>query len=151
MTRHDIVSRIGSQYLTANIEEDEYSYAKDAGTKAELERIAGHSVTHFKPDRRFVKDTDVGRFVILVETKQDFVESDTEQLKAYLEEERALHRGEKVIAILANTNNDKIMVWKSAIDEEHFLPNETCWNPWSIISMALRLRKRLMGWQQQIC
>lgn len=125
MTRHDIVSRIGSHYLTANIEEDEYSYTKDAGTKADLERVVGHAVTHFKLDRRFVADTDAGRFAVLVETKQNFVESGVEQLKAYLEEERALHRGEKIIAILANTNNDKIMVWKSAVDDEHLLPDET--------------------------
>ena len=32
---------------------------------------------------------------------------------------------EKIICILANTKNDKIKVWKSAIDDEHFLPDET--------------------------
>lgn len=124
MTRHDIVSRIGSQYLTANIEEDEFSYAKDAGSKAALEAKVGHPVTHYKLDRRFVSETDAGRVVVLVETKQNFVDNDAEQLKAYLEEERALYHGEKVIAILANTNNDKIRVWKSAVDDEHLLPNE---------------------------
>lgn len=124
MTRHDIVSRIGSQYLTANIEEDEFSYAKDAGSKAVLEAKVGHPVTHYKLDRRFVSETDAGRVVVLVEAKQNFVDSDAEQLKAYLEEERALYHSEKVIAILANTNNDKIRVWKSAVDDEHLLPDE---------------------------
>lgn len=124
MTRHDIVSRIGSQYLTANIEEDEFSYAKDAGSKAALEAKVGHPVTHYKLDRRFVSNTDAGRIVVLVETKQNFIDSDAEQLKAYLEEEQALYHGEKVIAILANTNNDKIRVWKSAVDDEHLLPDE---------------------------
>lgn len=125
MTRHDIVSRIGSQYLTANIEEDEFSYAKDAGSKAALEAKVGHSVTHYKLDRRFVSNTDFGRVVVLVETKQNFVDSDVEQLKAYLEEERALYQGGKIIAILANTNDDKIMVWKSDIDDDHLLSDES--------------------------
>lgn len=129
MTRHDIVSRIGSQYLTANIEEDEYSYAKDAGSKAALEAKLGHHVTHYKLDRRFVSETDAGRVVVLVETKQNFVDSDAEQLKVYLEEERALHHSEKIIAILANTNNDKIRVWKSVVDDEHLLPDETVLEP----------------------
>lgn len=62
---------------------------------------------------------------MIVETKQEFVDSDSEQLAAYLGEEYALHRVTKVIAILANTNNDKIRVWKSEVDDEHLLPEET--------------------------
>ena len=41
-----------------------------------------------------------------------------------MQEEIALHYGKKIVAILANTTNDKVKVWKSSIDDEHFLKNE---------------------------
>jgi type I restriction enzyme M protein len=126
MTRQEITKIIGDQYHTANIEEDEYSYAKEAGTLAKLENAVGHKVSHYKLDRRFEDSNDTGNFVVLVETKQNFVDSDAEQLAAYLEEERALHKGRKVICILANTTaNDDIRVWKSEIDDDHLLKDET--------------------------
>lgn len=120
MTRTEITNKIGIQFLTTNIEEDEYSYVKEAGSKANLEKLVGHKISHYKVDRRFEKDD----FVILVETKPNFVDSDEEQLRAYLEEERALHKGKKVICILANTNNDEIKVFKSFVDETHYLKDE---------------------------
>ena len=85
MNRHDMIERIGSKYLTTNIEAGEYSYVVEAGSKAKLEQYVGHTIKHFKLDLRF-EDDDV---VILVETKQRFVDSDIEQLAEYLEEERA--------------------------------------------------------------
>lgn len=121
MNRHDMIERIGSKYLTTNIEGGEYSYVVEAGSKAKLEKALGHGFNHFKLDIRF-EDEDL---VILIETKQNFVDSDVEQLAEYLEEERALHSSKKVICILANTNNDKIKVWKSIIDDNHFLQDET--------------------------
>lgn len=126
MNRQKIVETIGAQYMTANIEEDEYSYAKVAGSKAKLEELVGHPVEHYKLDRRFEHNTDTGDFVILVETKQNFTDADIDQLKAYLELERALNKGRKVICILANTTaNDNIKVWKSEINDEHLLQYET--------------------------
>jgi len=119
--RHDMIERIGCNYLTSNIEAGEYSYVVEAGSKAKLEQCVGHTVKHFKLDLRF-EDED---FVILIETKQNFVEDDIKQLAEYLEEEKALHSGKKIICILANTKNDKIKVWKSFIDDSHFLPDET--------------------------
>ena len=121
MQRHDMIERIGSSYLTSNIEAGEYSYVVEAGSKARLEQCVGRAVKHFKLDIRF-EDND---FVVLVETKQNFVETDVEQLKEYLEEEKALHSGKKIICILANTKNDKIKVWKSSIDNENYLSDET--------------------------
>ena len=121
MTRHDMIERIGNQYVTSNIEGGEYSYIQEAGSKAELEKAIGHPISHFKLDIRFEK----GDIVVLVETKQVFKESDEAQLAEYLEEERALHKGKKVICILANTNNDKIKVWKSFVDDKHELVEET--------------------------
>lgn len=121
MNRHEIIDRIGKQYLTSNIEAGEYSYVAAAGSKGKLEKLTGHSVSHFKLDIRFQYE-DV---VILVETKQRFVKADEKQLQQYLEEEKAVHGTKKCICILANTINDKIKVWKNFVDDEHVLDGET--------------------------
>lgn len=42
-----------------------------------------------------------------------------------MNEEKALHPQNKIIAILANTNNDKIKVWKTYVDEDHLLKEES--------------------------
>ena len=123
MKRIDIINTVGNEYLTSNIENGEYSYVKAAGSKLNLERLLGHSYeTHFELDIRF-EDKQSGT-VILIETKQDFSLDDIKQLGTYLEEEKAVNRSNKIIAILANTNDDKIMVWKSEIDDEHLLFDE---------------------------
>ena len=114
MKRHDMSERIGSSYLTSNIEAGEYSYVVEAGSKAKLEQWLGRDVKHFKLDIRF-EDED---FVVLVETKQNFVEADIEQLKEYLEEERVLHSDKKIICILANTKTIRLrygnpLLWQS--------------------------------------
>lgn len=62
---------------------------------------------------------------VLIETKQSFTKADEKQLAEYVEEERALHKGIKIIAILANTNNDKIKVWRYSVDDAHLLKEET--------------------------
>lgn len=121
MTRHDMIERIGNAYMASNIEGGEYSYIQEAGSRTNLENALGRSISHFKLDIRFEKDDTV----VLVETKQLFKKSDEAQLNEYLQQERALHYGKKIIAILANTNNDEIKVWKSAVDDEHALSNET--------------------------
>ena len=58
-------------------------------------------------------------------SKQSFTKADEKQLAEYVEEERALHKGIKIIAILANTNNDKIKVWRYSVDDSHLLKEET--------------------------
>lgn len=121
MTRHEIIERIGSQYHTANIEGGEYSYIKDAGSRAKLKNALGREFEHYKLDIRF----EASNVVVLVETKQNFVDTDAEQLAEYVAEEKALHPGMKIIGILANTNNDDIRVWKTSIDETHVLEDET--------------------------
>ncbi len=120
MLRHDMVETVGKEFLTSNIEAGEYSYVQAAGGKSQLEAKVGHHISHFKLDIRFECE-DV---VVLIETKQNFVVDDEKQLREYLEEERAIHPGKKVICILANTINDKIKVWKSFVDDEHVLANE---------------------------
>lgn len=124
MDRVSIINTIGGKYHTTNIESGEYSYVAAAGSKTKLTKLLGHEYTHYKLDIRFKKD-DV---VVLVETKQNFTKEDEPQLEAYLEEERAVHKSQKIICILANTADDKIKVWQSAIDEEHVLPKETVLN-----------------------
>jgi len=121
MDRTAIINRVGIEFHTPNIEGGEYSYVQEAGSKDNLIKALGRTPNHFKLDIRFERE-DV---VVLVETKQNFVKTDEMQLAEYLQEERALHYGKKIIAILANTKNDKIKVWKTAVDDKHLLIEET--------------------------
>lgn len=121
MNRHDMIDRLGKDYLTANIEKGEYSYIQEAGSRDRLEKAVGHTVDHVFLDIRFECDS----VAVLIETKQVFTKSDEKQLAEYVEEERALHKGIKIIAILANTNNDKIKVWRYSVDDSHLLKEET--------------------------
>ena len=121
MDRVQMVNTIGKEFNTTNIEGGEYSYVQAAGGKSQLEAKVGHPVSHFKLDIRFECE-DV---VVLIETNQNFVADDEKQLREYLEDERAIHPSKKAICILANTTNDKIKVWKSFVDDEHVLADET--------------------------
>ncbi|WP_165252842.1 N-6 DNA methylase [Adlercreutzia sp. ZJ304] len=126
MNRHNMVETVGSQYHESNIEGGEWSYVKDAGDMATLTaKLGGETPERFKLDIRFADSDDTGDYAVLIETKQNFRDEDAEQLRAYIEEEYALHRGTKIIAILANTNDDRIRAWKSEVDGEHLLPDET--------------------------
>ena len=116
-----MIDRIGKEYLTTNIEAGEYSYVQEASSKEKLEKAVGHAVKHFKLDIRFENNS----VAVLIETKQNFTKADEKQLAEYVEEERALHKGIKIIAILANTNNDKIKVWRYSVDDSHLLKEET--------------------------
>lgn len=120
MKRVFIINRIGGQYLTSNVENGEYSYVKEAGSKEKLIRALGYEPEHIFLDMRFENKN----VVVLVETKQNFTKKDENQLREYLAEEKALHRGKKIICILANTTNEKFKIWKHEIDDEHFLNDE---------------------------
>lgn len=87
MTRTKMILCIGKEYHTSNIEGGEYSYVQEAGSRAKLEKAVGHPVDHFKLDIRF----ELNDIVVLIETKQSFVEKDELQLAEYVEEELALH------------------------------------------------------------
>ncbi len=138
MDRVSIVNRIGKEYNTTNIEGGEYSYVAAAGSKEKLENLLGRTYKHYKLDLRFQKD-DV---VILIETKQNFKKSDEIQLKDYLDEEVAVHKTKKIICILANTNNDKIKVWNSVIDDDHLLKDETVLDTIEHYSSFFQLNKQ---------
>lgn len=122
MDRVSMVNRVGQEYMTSNIEGGEYSYVAEAGSKENLVKALGHEPEHFKLDIRFENANDI---VVLIETKQKFTKKDEDQLREYLDEERALHHDKKIICILANTTNDKIKVWQSFMDDEHLLKDET--------------------------
>ena len=83
MLRHTMIETIGAEYLTSNIEAGEYSYVQAAGNRTLLESKVGHPITHIKLDLRFESED----IVILIETKQVFVDSDEAQLQEYIEEE----------------------------------------------------------------
>lgn len=100
MTRFVIIKQIGDKYLTENIENGEFSYSQEIERK-----LSGH----YKLDIRFYDEKM--NLAVLVETKQNFKDEDEEQLFAYVKLEQELHTS-KIIAILANTNDNKIKVWK---------------------------------------
>ena len=122
MIRADIISVVGREYLTSNIENDEYSYPKAFSAAAlQFVPITNANGRKFeKLDIRFVKDG----ITVLIETKQNFTKADEEQLSAYVEYEKAL-TGNKTIAILANTANDNINVWRGVVSDGDFMPKET--------------------------
>ena len=123
MQRDDIGNRVGNKYRTSNIEGGEFSYVQAAGSKEKLVNLLGYNPAHFKVDIRFEnKERNV---VVLVETKQNFVEADKEQLRQYVDEEKVLFKTKKIIAILANTNNNNFKIWKNKISDETLLKNET--------------------------
>lgn len=122
MIRADMVATVGREYLTSNIENDEYSYPKAfAAQSLTFNPIRNKTGRVFeKLDIRFVKDN----VTVLIETKQNFTVADEEQLSAYVEYEKAL-TGNKIIAILANTANDNVKVWRGVISDGDLMPKET--------------------------
>ncbi len=122
MIRTDMISTVGREYLTSNIENDEYSYPKAfAAQSLTFNPIRNKTGRAFeKLDIRFVKDN----VTVLIETKQNFTAADEEQLSAYVEYEKAL-TGNKIIAILANTTNDNVKVWRGVISDGDLMPKET--------------------------
>lgn len=114
MQRIDIIKKIGREYLTSNIENDEFSYQKalaNIGKDCEDYSPKGKKTNHKYVDIRFEND----KMVILVETKQKLIdskkESNYEQLQHYLAYEEVL-TNKKVVAILAGTQDDKVKVWQ---------------------------------------
>ena len=122
MIRADIISRVGREYLTSNIENDEFSYPKAFSNAAlPFKPIRNRIGRAFeKLDIRFVRDN----VTVLIETKQNFTVADEEQLSAYVEYEKEL-TGNKTVAILANTVNDNIKVWRGVVSDSDLMPKET--------------------------
>lgn len=122
MIRTDMISTVGREYLTSNIENDEYSYPKAFAAQSltfnPIRNKAGRAFE--KLDIRFVKEN----VTVLIETKQNFTKADEEQLSAYVEYEKAL-TGNKTVAILANTMNDTVRVWRGVVSDSDLMTKET--------------------------
>lgn len=113
MERINMIKTVGLDFLTSNIENGEFSYAQV------LERpLSGH----FKLDIRFYDKES--KTAVLIETKQRFKEDDKAQLFAYVTLEQEYNIADNIIAILANTSNDKIQVWQIAKGKEAELLND---------------------------
>lgn len=124
MIRNEIINTIGRQFLTTNIENDEYSYPK-AFTAAHKDFAAVKIGKHQNLDIRFIDKQ--ARVAVIVETKQNFdsnYEKNKQQLDAYMAYEKAL-TGYKIIGILANTTDDRIRVWRNLVSDETFLAEQT--------------------------
>lgn len=127
MKRSEMINIVGSKYLISNIENDEFSYPKEFKKQSLkfVPIISSKSRRKYEMlDIRFIKDN----VAVLIETKDDFnddLELAKEQLSAYVEYEKQLNRDIKIVAILANTSNNKIMVWRGVVSDMDFMPNES--------------------------
>ncbi|MDP3210608.1 N-6 DNA methylase [Methylotenera sp.] len=130
MDRYKIIEKIGTDYLTANIENGEFSYPKalkEVGKTIAPDLVTSISGTvHQKLDIRFLK----GNITIIVETKDNFDKWSKDeihgQIQAYVNYEKVL-TGNKIVAVLANTLDDRIKVWWGSdlvIDDSHQLKNQ---------------------------
>lgn len=110
MKRLGIIETIGKEYLTENIEGGEFSYIQALGRK-----IKGH----FKIDLRFYDENS--QVAVLVETKSIYKANDVKQINAYVALEQELDSKTKIIAILANTENNMFRIWKIENNEKNEL------------------------------
>lgn len=125
-TRSDIEAIIGINYLQHNTEESEWSYCETINKyEREARQLATVGKTlHCKLDRRFVDE----RVSVLVETKNNFdnnTEAAKQQLQCYVELEKLLAGHNRIIAILANLDDSRIMVWKGDVCDANFLQDDT--------------------------
>lgn len=107
MDRITMIRTVGLDFLTSNIENGEFSYSQVLGRP-----LSGH----FKLDIRFYDKES--KTAVLIETKQRFKDDDKAQLFAYVALEQEYNIADNIVAILANTSNDKIQVWKIAKGKE---------------------------------
>ena len=106
MLRTEMINIVGKEFLTSNIENDEFSYPKEfkrLGMNFIPVKSLRDNRKFEKIDIRFVK----GNVSVLIETKVDFERDKIaeEQLSAYIKYEKQL-TGNRIVAILANTSKD---------------------------------------------
>lgn len=124
MDRFNIIDTVGREYLTLNIEKGEFSYPKAFKEKGlEFDPIMkkkGKGSWQFL-DIRF----ELSGVSLLIETKNNADKWPTveEQIAAYVEYEKRL-TGNKIIAMVANTEDDRITVWKSSVEDDRKLVSE---------------------------
>lgn len=126
MKRTEMVNKVGIEYLTSNVENEEYSYPK----AYKAQQLLFYAIASINQKRKY--ETVDLRFesdgvTVLIETKSNYrknIEENKRQLAAYVEYEKKL-TGNKVIAMLANTSNDDVCTWRGAISDEDFIGEET--------------------------
>ena len=124
MERFEIIDAVGREYVTSNIENGEFSYPKAFKERnlefAPIKKKKGKGTWQFL-DLRFELDG----VSLLIETKNNADKWPTveEQIAAYVEYERKL-TGNKIVAMVANTDDDRIAVWKSEIEDDRRLADE---------------------------
>lgn len=124
MERIDIIDAVGRKYCTANIEKGEFSYPKAFKEKGldfvPIKKTKGRGNWQFL-DIRF----ELNGVSLLIETKNNADKWPTveEQISAYVEYEKQL-TGNKIIAMVANTDDSRITVWKSEVSEDTKLTDE---------------------------
>lgn len=106
MQRIQMIKTVGEEFHTSNIENGEFSYQQ-----LSRQKLNGH----FKLDIRFFDKQE--KVAVLIETKKKYSEKDHQQLFDYLKLETKLCKTKKIVAILANTENDDIKVWKILDDD----------------------------------
>lgn len=122
--RFKIIGSVGEDYHTSNIENGEFSYPKAFREKGlafdPIKKRNGKGAWQFL-DIRFELDG----VSLLIETKSDAEKWPTveEQIAAYVEYEKR-YTGNKIIAMVANTTDDRITVWKSEVEDDTRLDGE---------------------------
>lgn len=129
--RYKIIETIGKEYLSSNTETGEFSYynaLKGVGkdfNSVKVKRSDGNGF-HKNLDIRFVDDKN--KFAVLVETKQDYskvsIDSVKNQLGAYITYEKELNPNYDVLGIIANTNDDRILVYLNSAEDDFLLNKE---------------------------
>lgn len=123
MERIEIIDAVGREYYTSNIENGEFSYPKAFKEKnlvfEPIKRKRSKGSWRFL-DVRF----ELEGVSLLIETKNDADKWPTaeEQIAAYVEYEKRL-TGNRIIAMIANTTDDRITVWKSEVENDRTLDN----------------------------
>lgn len=114
MDRITMIQTVGQPFHTTNIENGEFSYVR-----ALSRSITGHKYL----DIRFFDETS--KVAVLIETKGRFRSADEDQLFDYVNLEKEYNKALNIIAILANTANDKIKVWMVRNAQEPELLSDT--------------------------
>ena len=145
MERIEIIDAVGREYSTSNIENGEFSYPKafkEKGLEFEpIKKKNGKRSWQFL-DIRFELDG----VSLLIETKNvaDKWPTAEEQIAAYVEYEKRL-TGNKIIAMVANTTDDRITVWKSEIEDDRSRTKKLsvrCRNTWRCLMRSIRTTRK---------
>ena len=115
MNRTEIINRVGIGYLRSNVENEEFNYAKELKDKG----IDYKTLTTPYSDNKYHKTIDIrfsnNRLSVLIETKDNYDNWNKEeiykQLQDYVIYEKKITNN-KIVAIIANTNDDRALLWQ---------------------------------------